>query len=59
MAIERLLRRVFVGVALLLLLPAGAYAQSAIAGVARDTTGAVLPGVTVEVASPALSERTR
>jgi len=31
----------------------------AIAGVARDTTGAVLPGVTVEVASPALIERVR
>lgn len=28
-------------------------------GVARDTSGAVLPGVTVEVASPALIEKTR
>ena len=27
-----------------------------IAGVVRDTTGAVLPGVTVEAASPALIE---
>src|SRR4051812_14324221 len=59
MAIERLLRRVFVGVCLLVLLPSGAFAQSAIAGVVRDTTGAVLPGVTVEVASPALIEQTR
>src|SRR5262249_57844957 len=59
MAIERLLRRVFVGVSLVLLMPAGVLAQSAIAGVARDTTGAVLPGVTVEVASPALIEQTR
>ena len=59
MAIERLLRRAFVGVSLLVLLPSGAVAQSAIAGVARDTTGAVLPGVTVEVASPALIEQTR
>src|SRR5687768_6367199 len=33
--------------------------QTAIAGVARDTTGAVLPGVTVEVASPAIIEGTR
>lgn len=31
----------------------------AIAGVARDATGGVLPGVTVEVASPALIEKVR
>jgi len=39
----------------------GAYAQSggSIAGVVKDTTGAVLPGVTVEASSPALSERVR
>jgi hypothetical protein len=43
----------------LLLCPAAARAQSAIAGVVRDTSGAVLPGVTVEAASPALIERTR
>jgi len=30
-----------------------------IAGVVRDTTGAVLPGVTIEAASPALIEKTR
>jgi hypothetical protein len=30
-----------------------------IAGVARDTTGAVLPGVTVEVSSPSLIEKVR
>ena len=39
--------------------PAVARAQSAIAGVVRDTSGAVLPGVTVEAASEALIERTR
>jgi carboxypeptidase family protein len=33
--------------------------QTAIAGVVRDTTGAVLPGVTVEGSSPALIERVR
>lgn len=33
--------------------------DSSIAGAVRDTSGAVLPGVTVEVASPALIERTR
>src|SRR5262245_50724437 len=43
--------------------PAVAHAQTAstgaIAGVARDATGAVLPGVTVEAASPALIEKVR
>src|ERR1043166_458640 len=39
--------------------PAAAYAQASIAGVVRDTSGAVLPGVTVEAASPALIEKVR
>ena len=43
----------------LLLLPAGAAAQSAIAGQVTDNTGGVLPGVTVEGASPALIEGSR
>jgi hypothetical protein len=44
----------------LLIVPAAARAQSAsIAGVAKDASGAVLPGVTVEVASPVLIEKTR
>jgi hypothetical protein len=38
---------------------ASAHAQSAIAGVVKDASGAVLPGVTVAVASPALIEKTR
>jgi hypothetical protein len=46
-----------------LLLPGMASAQqgtaSGIAGVVRDTSGAVLPGVTVEAASPALIEKIR
>jgi hypothetical protein len=42
-----------------LLLPAAAFAQAAITGVVRDTSGAVLPGVTVEAASPVLIERIR
>src|SRR5689334_4153525 len=33
--------------------------QSAIAGVVRDSSGAVLPGVTVEATSPALIEKSR
>src|SRR5258705_8628836 len=42
-----------------LLLPAAAWAQSSITGVVRDGSGAVLPGVTVEAASPALIEKVR
>src|ERR1700704_5626634 len=44
---------------LLLVLPAAAYAQAAITGVARDASGGVLPGVTVEAASPVLIEKVR
>src|SRR5258705_3594437 len=47
----------------LLLSPTLTRAQStttgSIAGVVRDATGAVLPGVTVEAASPALIEKVR
>ena len=40
--------------------PVGAAAQtSTIAGIVRDASGSVLPGVTIEVASPALIEKTR
>ena len=42
-----------------LALPGIALAQSAIAGVVRDTSGAVLPGVTVEASSPALIEKVK
>src|SRR5262245_40959854 len=42
-----------------LLLPAAARAQSAIAGSVRDTSGAVLPGVTVEASSDVLIEKAR
>ena len=38
---------------------ASAQATGSIAGVIKDTTGAVLPGVTVEAASPALIEKVR
>jgi hypothetical protein len=43
--------------ALLVLLPVAASAQSAFSGLVRDTSGAVLPGVTVEASSPVLIER--
>lgn len=41
--------------------PSAAFAQQAsgIAGIVRDTSGAVLPGVTVEASSPALIEKVR
>jgi hypothetical protein len=43
----------------LLILPGVARAQSAMAGVVRDPSAAVLPGVTVEASSPALIEKVR
>jgi hypothetical protein len=45
--------------ALLALVPRVTFAQSGIAGVVKDPSGAVLPGVTVEAASPALIEKVR
>ena len=42
-----------------LLLPSAAFAQASLTGLVRDTSGAVLPGVTVEVASPVLIEKVR
>src|SRR5688572_16139100 len=57
---SRLGRSVFIAVACLMALPASGWAQgSSIAGTVRDTSGGVLPGVTVEVSSPALIEGTR
>src|SRR5881409_3914042 len=41
------------------LFPTVSFAQSAITGLVTDATGGVLPGVTVEAASPALIEQTR
>jgi hypothetical protein len=51
--------RALVVVILLVLAPAAAFAQASITGVVRDASGAVLPGVLVEAASPALIEKTR
>jgi hypothetical protein len=42
-----------------LALPTRVHAQSAFAGIVKDATGAVLPGVTVEAASPVLIEQSR
>ena len=47
-------------VALVLLVPAALHAQQAtISGTVKDASGAVLPGVSVEAASPALTEKVR
>src|SRR6266702_4508950 len=55
----RFLRRSSAILLVLVLLPSLAYAQAAITGVVKDTSGAVLPGATVEAASPVLIERVR
>ena len=55
----RVLNRVLIVAGLLALLPASAFAQATITGVVKDASGAVLPGVTVEVASPVLIEKVR
>ena len=56
---HRLLRPLLL-LAAVLLLPSLSYAQvGSIAGTVRDGSGGVMPGVTVEVTSPALIERVR
>src|ERR1700674_4768852 len=45
--------------AVILLVPGIAMAQATISGLVQDSTGAVLPGVTVEAKSPALIEQSR
>src|SRR5437879_1745326 len=54
---------VCLAVSCLMLLPAATWAQTqlsgSIAGVVKDTSGAVMPGVTIEAASPALIEKVR
>ncbi len=51
--------RVVLPVVILLGLPLAAAAQSTFTGAVRDSSGAVLPGVTVEASSPVLIEGTR
>src|SRR5665213_814717 len=62
MGVGRVARLSVVLLALLAFVPGIALAQGqtgTIAGAVKDTTGAVLPGVTVKVSSPALIEKTR
>src|SRR5260370_33819558 len=54
--------RLAMGSALLvcvLLAPISAFAQASIVGAVKDSSGAVLPGVSVEAASPVLIEKVR
>ena len=55
----KLVQSFLAGAALVALLPAAAQAQSTITGLVTDNTGGVLPGVTVEAASPVLIEGSR
>src|SRR3954464_8709151 len=59
MRIGSIRKALFMALASLCLLPMAAHAQSAFTGTVKDTSGAVLPGVTVEAASDALIEKTR
>src|ERR1700704_172945 len=52
-------RRVVLLFSGLMLLSGSAYAQATLAGVVKDSSGAVLPGVTVEASSPVLIEKAR
>src|SRR4029453_11136675 len=56
---KRVLIRSAAALLLLAVSPVAAFAQASITGVVKDTSGAVLPGVTVEAASPVLIEKTR
>ena len=57
------MRRIFridvAAFALLTLVPATVFAQASITGLVTDSSGGVLPGVTVEASSPALIEKVR
>src|SRR4030095_11369020 len=54
-----LVRCLALTVVCVLVVPGMALAQSAIAGIVKDASGAVLPGATVEVSSPVLIEKVR
>jgi hypothetical protein len=56
---QRLVKLLSICSVMLVVVPTSALAQAAIAGVVKDASGAILPGVSVEVASPALIEKTR
>ena len=51
--------RIPIGCLLVTLTASTVYAQGTLTGVVRDASGAVMPGVAVEAASPALIEKVR
>ena len=53
------MRRVMVALAAFVILPATVFAQATLSGFVKDTSGAVLPGVSVEASSPVLIEKVR
>ena len=53
------MRRVMVALASFVILPATVFAQATLSGFVKDTSGAVLPGVSVEASSPVLIEKVR
>jgi len=55
----RAVKQVLVALAIVVGVPWIASAQATLSGTVRDTSGAVLPGVTVEAASPVLIEKSR
>ena len=55
---HRFVKAILVLVALVVI-PATAHAQASIVGTVRDSSGAVIPSVTVEASSPALIEKAR
>ncbi len=57
--VRHAVRAALAAAAWIVVVPTLALAQSAFTGVVRDTSGAVLPGVTVEAASDVLIEKTR
>ena len=59
MALRKLILATIAALASLMWLPGVASAQSAITGIVKDASGAVLPGVTVEASSDVLIEKTR
>src|SRR5262245_42940590 len=55
----RAIVRALAAFAISVLAPGVVHAQATLAGTVRDSSGAVLPGVTVEAASPVLIEKVR
>jgi hypothetical protein len=55
----RQLRAASAAIVLLVLVPSTLHAQASITGIVRDSSGGVLPGVTVEASSAALIEKAR